>query len=319
MFTEYMKRFETVNAHFKTVIDLIKENEEIIIYRHIRPDPDAFGAQLGLKHALKNMFPEKKIAALGENEPSLSMFEPMEEDVSFNNPLVIVVDTANAERIDGDINTGSQCIKIDHHPNREPFGDINIVEPGVSSTSELIYLLIRLWGESEMMSDEVAKNLYLGIVGDTGRFLFDNTSSLTHYTAGKLKSYDFNASKLMEQMNRTSEAEFRFKGYLIENYVMRESGLLYVYVSEETLEKYGVSANVASLNVNMFRELSDVKIWFMAIEQEGKLRVRLRSKEIIINDTAEQFGGGGHPLASGVRMGSMERVNQLIEALEKKL
>lgn len=319
MFTEYIKTFETVNENYQVVMDLIKENDEIVILRHVRPDPDALGAQIGLKYAIENMYPEKTVYALGEDEPSLSMFDQMNITSTAQQPLVIVVDTANVERIDGDISNSTKVVKIDHHPNREPFGGINIVETGVSSTSELIYALITLWGEDEMMSDDVAKNLYLGIVGDTGRFLFDNTSSLTHYTASKLKAYDFNASKLMQEMNQTAEEEFRFKGYLIDNYVLRPSGLLYVYVSEEALKTYGISANVASLNVNMFRELSEVKVWFMALEEDGKLRVRLRSKEIVINDIAEQFGGGGHPLASGVRIGSKERLELLIEAIEKKL
>lgn len=319
MFTEYMKTFKTVNAHHKEVLDLIRQYNEIIILRHVRPDPDAFGAQLGLKHAIQNMFPDKNVYALGANEPSLGIFDDMDDTSSFNDPLVIVVDTANVERIDGVMTLGRKVVKIDHHPNREPFGDVNIVEPGVSSTSELIYILAKLWGESEMMSDEAAKNLYLGIVGDTGRFLFDNTSSLTHYVASKLKAYDFNATKLMEEMNQTAEAEFRFKGYLIENYKLLDSGLLYVYVPKEVLKAFGISTNVASLNVNMFREISEVKVWFMALEEEDKLRVRLRSKEIVINDVAEKFGGGGHPLASGVRIGTEERLDDLIAALEEKL
>lgn len=314
-----MKNFETVNRHYKEIFDLIQQHDDIVILRHVRPDPDALGSQLGLKTAILNKFPDKRVYACGENEPSLSIFEDMDEVSELDDALVIVVDTANVERIDGNMTIGSKIIKIDHHPNREPFGDINVVETGVSSTSELLCLLIDLWGESDLLDDEAAKNLYLGIVGDTGRFLFDNTSSLTHLTASKLKEYNFDAAKLMEQMNQTSAAEFRFKGYLIDHYQLRDSGLLYVYVPQSVLKEYGISTNVASLNVNMFREISEVKVWFMALEDEDKLRVRLRSKEIVINDVAERFGGGGHPLASGVRVGSKERLEQLIHAIEEKL
>lgn len=320
MFTKYIKDFETLKQNYKSLLNTINHYEEVIIFRHVRPDPDALGAQLGLKAVLKNIFPNKKVAALGDNEPSLSIFGEMDSVTAYDDPLVIVVDTANSERVDGDISIGDKVVKIDHHPDREAFGDINIVETGVSSTSELIYMLISLWGfDNDFIDDEAAKFLYLGIVGDTGRFLFNNTTELTHLVASELKKFDFEATKLMEDMNHTDEQEFRFKGYLIDNYEITPTGILHVYVSKETLDEYGISSNVASLNVNMYRELEDAKVWFMAIEEDDQLRVRLRSKEVVINDVAEAFGGGGHPLASGIRIGKREQLQDLISLIERKL
>ncbi len=320
MFTNYINDLPSLKENYKQILNLINQYDDIIIYRHIRPDPDAYGAQLGLKAILEKIFPNKNIKALGEGEPSLAFLGEMDEAETREDALYIVVDTANKERIDGRIPEGAKVIKIDHHPDIDPFGDINLVETGVSSTSELLYLTTNMWGyDNDYMNVEAAKLLYMGIVGDTGRFLFDNTTSRTHYVVSELKKHDFDAAGLIQEMQKTSIESFRFKGHLISSFTLRPSGLLYTFVSREDLEKFGVSGNEAALSVNLYRDLEEVRVWFMAIEEEDEIRVRLRSKSTVINDVAQNFGGGGHPLASGVKLGHKDEVETLIGALEEKM
>lgn len=320
MFTKYINELTSLRENYKEVLNMINQYDDIIIYRHVRPDPDAYGAQLGLKEIIRKIFPNKRVSALGTDEASLSFLGRMDEAEAGKVALYIVMDTANAERIDGHIPDGARVIKIDHHPDLDPFGDINLVETAVSSTSELLYLIANMWGyENDYINDEAAKLLYMGIVGDTGRFLFDNTTSLTHFVASELKKYDFNATGLIQEMQKTSLESFRFKGHLISNFTLRPSGLLHTFISREDLEKFGVSANEASLSVNLYRDLDEVDVWFMAIEEEDEIRVRLRSKSTVINDVARDFGGGGHPLASGVKLDHKDEIDTLIRALEEKM
>lgn len=320
MFTKYINELTSLRENYKEVLNMINQYDDIIIYRHVRPDPDAYGAQLGLKEIIRKIFPNKRVSALGTDEASLSFLGRMDEAEAGKDALYIVMDTANAERIDGHIPDGARVIKIDHHPDLDPFGDINLVETAVSSTSELLYLIANMWGyENDYINDEAAKLLYMGIVGDTGRFLFDNTTSLTHFVASELKKYDFNATGLIQEMQKTSLESFRFKGHLISNFTLRPSGLLHTFISREDLEKFGVSANEASLSVNLYRDLDEVDVWFMAIEEEDEIRVRLRSKSTVINDVARDFGGGGHPLASGVKLDHKDEIDTLIQALEEKM
>ncbi|SFK93521.1 DHH family phosphoesterase [Salinicoccus halodurans] len=320
MFTEYIKQFPQLKAHYKEVLNLINKYDEIIIMRHVRPDPDALGSQLGLKAILKVIFPNKSITALGEEEESLNYLGRMDTVSTLENPLLIVLDTANKDRIDGDLSVGEKVIKIDHHPDHDSYGDINIVETGVSSTSELIYLLTSLWGfDNDYINDESARVLFAGIVGDTGRFLFSNTSSMTHKIASELKKFDFNAAKDMQLMNVQSINQFRFKGYLIDNFEITEKGVLSVWVPKSVLRKYELTSNEASMSVNLYREIEEAKIWFMAVEEEDEIRVRLRSKDTVINDVAKQFGGGGHPFASGASLSSKEGISEVIAALDDKL
>ena len=296
----------------------IRDSDEIVILRHQKPDPDAYGAQLGLRAYLRNKYPDKSIQALGEGEPSLSFLGDMDRVTTIESPLVIVVDTANTDRIDGSLDYAKKVVKIDHHPNVELYGDVSIVETEVSSASELIYLLIQKWDKNSM-TDEAAALFYMGIVGDTGRFLYNNTTQLTHAVASKLKEFNFDAAGMNNLMHQSSIEKFKYKGYLIHNAVFTNSGIAYVYVPKSVMAEYGLSVSEAGLDVNIFREIDEVKVWFIALEGDGEIRVRLRSKEVVINDVAAVFDGGGHPLASGVRVKDLDVLDELIAKIEEKL
>ncbi len=162
------------------ILDAIREFDTIIIHRHVRPDPDAYGSQGGLAALLRASFPEKRVYAVGTDDPSLSFLRQMDviDDAVYEQALVIVCDTANEERIcDSRYRLGRKLIKIDHHPNDTPYGDIMWVDTAASSTSEMIYEFY-LAGKEEglTMTVEAARLIYAGIVGDTGRFLFPRTS-----------------------------------------------------------------------------------------------------------------------------------------------
>ena len=167
----------------KEIYEKIKEFNKIIIHRHVRPDPDAYGSQAGLKEVITQHFPQKKVLLTGEQELSLSFLATMDEvdDKDFEEALVIVCDTANRERIDDQrFNKGAFLIKIDHHPDVDKYGDISWVNTEASSVSEMICELFEEFKvHGAIMPDEGARLLYTGIVGDTGRFRHSNTTEKT--------------------------------------------------------------------------------------------------------------------------------------------
>src|SRR5690606_18318780 len=113
------------------IIDTIKQYETIIIHRHVRPDPDAYGSQLGLKYILQHNYPEKRILAAGEHDETMDFLgtPDLVEDKDYAGSLVIVTDTANTERVDDQrYLNGEKVIKIDHHPNDDAYGDILLVD-----------------------------------------------------------------------------------------------------------------------------------------------------------------------------------------------
>ena len=208
---------------YEEIFQKIKENDKIIIHRHERPDPDAYGSQGAMYQIIKENFPEKKLITVGKDSPSLDFLfknsEVTEED--YKEALVIVTDTANFPRIDGKLFTKNNfLIKIDHHPPLDNYGSINLVDTEVSSCSELIYNFYKYLNKKYniKLNDEAAKLLYLGIVGDTGRFLFPNTSNNTLKVASELIKYDFNMSALLDKMEIISENIMRFRAFIFENY-----------------------------------------------------------------------------------------------------
>ena len=111
--------------------------DKIIIHRHVSPDPDALGSQLGLAALIHENYPEKFVKTVGFTEPSLAWMGVMDEvkDEEYEGALVFVMDTANSARIDdGRFKLGAKLIKLDHHPVVEDYADLNYVNTNATAT-----------------------------------------------------------------------------------------------------------------------------------------------------------------------------------------
>lgn len=301
------------------IVSKIKEVDRIIIHRHQRPDPDAIGSQLGLKKLLQLNFPEKTILATGFEEPTLSWLGQMDTvaDSDYPASLVIVTDTANTERIDDDrYANGNFLIKIDHHPNDDAYGDMLWVDTSSSSTSEMIALFAR---ELDLTVDaEIARLLYAGIVGDTGRFLYPSTTTRTFELASYLRQFDFDFSSLSRQMDAMDYKVAKLMGYVYDNLEVDENGAARVVLTQETLKAYDVTDAETASVVSAPGRIDAVQSWGIFVEQvDGSYRVRLRSKSAFINEIAKRHGGGGHPLASGANSYSLEENEAIYKEIQQ--
>jgi phosphoesterase RecJ-like protein len=301
------------------ILEAIKQYETIIVHRHVRPDPDAYGSQCGLVEILKESFPEKKVYAVGKEDPSLYFLRRLDsiEDDIFKGALVIVCDTANAERIcDERYSLGEKLIKIDHHPNEDPYGDLLWVETSASSCSEMIYEFY-LFGKDKglKMNDEAARLLYAGIVGDTGRFLFPSTTKKTFAYAGELIHYNFPRTELLDKMYELNPNIIKLNGYILQNFELQVNGVASVILSKELLKEFGANPPEASLLVGTLGNVKGIKAWVFFIEEDDQIRVRLRSKGPVINGIARNFKGGGHPLAAGASIHSWDEVDNVLKEL----
>ncbi|HEY9577019.1 MAG TPA: bifunctional oligoribonuclease/PAP phosphatase NrnA, partial [Pseudobacillus sp.] len=204
------------------IIQKIKEYETIIIHRHVRPDPDAYGSQGGLAEMIRASFPHKQVYTVGKEEPTLAYLRKLDviSDETYDEALVIVCDTANQERIcDHRYNLGKEWIKIDHHPNEDPYGDLLWVDTSASSVSEMIYDLYKSGeGEGLRLNDEAARLLFAGIVGDTGRFLYPSTTRRTMEFAGELLQFNFDRDELFNRMYETDEKVLKLQGYILQTF-----------------------------------------------------------------------------------------------------
>lgn len=304
----------------RQIIDTIEKYDKIIVHRHVRPDPDAYGSQFGVVELLRQNYLNKKILAAGEHDPSLTFMRTPDEvmDDDFNGALIIVTDTANTERIDDQRYTnGDFIIKIDHHPNDDAYGDLLWVDTTASSCSEMIYELFeegkayKNWS----LTDEGARVLYAGIVGDTGRFLFPSATLKTFETAGHLIQYGFDRNQVYDGMYEMERKLLNLQGYIYQHFQMDEYGTAYIRITKEILEQFDATASETSLLVGSLGNVKGICAWVIFIEEGETIRVRLRSKGPVINVLAKKYNGGGHPLASGATAYSWDEADQVVADL----
>ncbi|WP_211198896.1 DHH family phosphoesterase [Oceanobacillus jeddahense] len=303
------------------IIEAIEKNEKIIIHRHVRPDPDAIGSQAGLKALIKHSFPEKEVYAVGEDVPSLIFLAQMDQvpDDIYKESLVIVCDTANQPRIDDQrYHTGKQLIKIDHHPVTDSYGDIEWVSTDASSTSEMIVeLALEAQPRGWALNNEAARLLYAGIVGDTGRFKFPSTTVKTFQYAGELVRYDFDRTALYDTLYQAEEKVLRLSGHILQHFKLTDNGLCVIKLTENLLKEFDVTVEETNQLVQVVADVKGIKSWVFFIEEPEQIRVRIRSKGVVINQVAKKYNGGGHPLASGATVYTWDEARDLIADLEK--
>jgi len=306
----------------RQIIDTIASYETIIIHRHVRPDPDAYGSQQGLKELILANYPEKKVFAVGEHDESLSFLanpDNITDDI-YDDALVIVTDTANTERVDDQRYTkGKMIIKIDHHPNDDQYGDLLWVDTNASSCSEMIYELFEEGKQvaNWILSDASARLLFAGIVGDTGRFQFPSTTVKTFKIAGELITYNFDRNQIFDGMYEMEQKLLNLQGYIYQNFKMDEYGAAHIKLTKELLAEFNVVPSEASLLVGCLGSVKGICAWVVFIEEADQIRVRLRSKGPVINTLAKEFNGGGHPLASGATAYSWEEAERVITRLQE--
>ncbi|WP_209122086.1 bifunctional oligoribonuclease/PAP phosphatase NrnA [Alkalihalobacillus sp. BA299] len=305
------------------ILEKIEAYETIIIHRHERPDPDAIGSQAGLAQLIKSNSPNKKVYIVGEEDPSLSFLATMDEveDSTYEGALVIVCDTANTERIsDQRYNQGDFLIKIDHHPNEEPYGDIVWVDTSASSVSEMVVELY-LEGKKNgyILTDDAAFLLYAGIVGDTGRFRYPNTTTKTHQYTGELLQFNIDQSAFYSTFYKKDLNLTRLEGYILQHFEVYDDGLGVMILTKDILKKFNVTANESSVLVNSFNDVEGLKAWVFFVEDSDSedIRVRLRSKGPHIHQIAQKYRGGGHPMASGAKAKDWEETKYIIHDLHE--
>lgn len=310
-----------MNNIFKQIYKQIKKYNKIVIARHIGADPDALGSTLGLKEAILNTFPNKEVYVVGApaaKHKYIGLLDKFTEDM-YENSLLIVLDTPNMVRIDGVDISKFQCkIKIDHHPFIEKFADIEFIDDTASSASQLIVELIK--NTKLKLNKESAEKLFIGIVGDTNRFLYYYTTSKTFDLVSYLiKETNFDFTKLYENMYLRSIHDLRFQSYIINNLNLTEEGFGYIKLDQDILDEFNVDVSTATNVVNNLTYIEDMYAWtiFAYDKANDIIRGSIRSRGPIINETAAKYNGGGHVYASGVRLKDFETADLLIKDLNE--
>lgn len=306
---------------FKLIYKYIKKYDKIIIARHVGPDPDALGASLGLKEVIKYTFPNKQVYAVGAPAARHKYIGNVDKftDDMYEDSLLIILDTPNKSRVDGiDVDKFKFKIKIDHHPFIEKFADIELIDDSSSSASQLIMELIK--NTKLKINKEGAEKLYIGVVGDTNRFLYYYTTSKTFDLVSYIiKETNIDFTKLYENMYLRPLHDLKFQSYIINNLTLTDNGFGYIKLDQDILDQYEIDAATASNMVNFLTYIENMYAWaiFSYDKANQNIRGSIRSRGPIINKISEKYNGGGHIYASGVRADNFDTVDLLISDLDK--
>ncbi len=304
------------------IINKIKEYDTVILCRHIRPDGDAIGGTLALMMMIKAAYPEKRVfVERKDDNPELSFLGdqgPLPEDVDFKDALVIIIDTAAAHRVSSDnAFSGKEIIKIDHHIPADIVCDISWTDPSINSVCEMI---TELWSEHRddlMMTKEAALNLFVGIVTDSGRFKYRGTTSQTLRCAAMLMDYGFDYERVYSLLDAKDLNRVKNESALMSYVKFTPTGVAYLYLSKDIINQFCLSGIEASDSVDIMGNIKETLIWLVFIENDdGSIRVRIRSRFVAIQSVAKKFNGGGHELASGATVYSKEDVAAVLADLD---
>jgi phosphoesterase RecJ-like protein len=301
----------------------------VLISTHIHPDPDAIGSALAMREIALQLGADPQVI-LGDEVPArLTMLPGAETALHYPATPVaarfragVIVDAGSLSRI-GEVEMliapDAVIINLDHHLSNDQFGAINFVSQDCAATAEMLFLLCRELGLT--ITQSLADNLYAGLLTDTGRFRYSNTSSRALRMAADLADAGARIFRITDAMY-----------YDLALQDVRSMAAIY-----STLEFFGdnrISTLFARLDhlvedpdvvVDTALSIRGVEIAVLMSETwEGKIRVSLRSKsKVNVAAIAEGFGGGGHERAAGFRMrGTLESVRErllpvLLSALDK--
>lgn len=306
---------------YNEIINKIKEYDTIIIGRHRGVDPDALCSQLALRDSILLTYPTKKVIAVGTGSSKFTHFGKLDKLEKIDNSLVIITDTPDLKRVDSvDLTNAGFSIKIDHHPFIEKYCDLEIIEDDKCSACEIIANII--FSTELKCNEEIAELLYMGIVSDSNRFLFNSCNSNTFITVAKiLNDYKLDISKIYEKLYMRPLSEVRLEGFIALNMKVTENKLGYIIINNDDIIKYGVDSASAGNMINNFNYIKEVLVWVTIAEdiKNNQYRISIRSRGPEINKVAEKYHGGGHKMASGVRVSSIDQAIDIVNDLDALL
>jgi len=309
------------NPILKKIYKKIKQYDEIVIARHVGPDPDAVGSQMALRDSIRLTFPNKKVYAAGNGVSKFKSYGLLDkfDEQELTNALLIITDVSTLSRSDG-VNGDcyKEIIKIDHHPDEGRLGDSDWVEVNASSAAEMIAEL--LMNTPLKINEKIASNLFLGIVSDSDRFLLTSTSVKTFDIISSLiKNSKLDFTALYPVLYERPYNEIKFNAFLTNNLQITENALGYIRIGKEDLKEYNVDTATPSNMINDFNNIKEIIAWVFITEDEplGRYRISIRSRGPIINEVASKYNGGGHKFASGIKIPDDSQIDNIINDLDQ--
>ncbi|MBN1298981.1 MAG: bifunctional oligoribonuclease/PAP phosphatase NrnA, partial [Actinobacteria bacterium] len=260
---------------FAEVQNIIKNNDNFLIITHDFPDGDCLGSQLALYELLKSL--DKKVSMLCNSDipyqykflPHIDKINRFVNDVwpeCMNKDCVcICLDSADENRFNTDLkklkDMAKTIINIDHHLGNTEYGDINIIATEKSATAEIVYELL-MYGFEKMINFNIAISLYTGIITDTGKFQYENTTHQVHKIVSDLLKYGVVPSDVFsfiyenEPFNRFKLLELVLKRIKL----VKSKKIIYSYVMQKDFKRLCLPFSANDGVIEILRSAADARV-----------------------------------------------------------
>jgi phosphoesterase RecJ-like protein len=296
------------------VAEELRSRERFLLTAHEGPDGDALGSLLGMHHLLTQLGKDSVMfmAAKEFPLPIEYRFLPLEEvfheaPADMADRTIVFLDCGNIDRMPVEFLTAGDNfrINVDHHHDNTRFGDVNLVETAASSTAEIVYRLAILLGLK--ITSEIASALYVGLVTDTGKFMYENTNAGTHRITAKLIEAGVPVDETYRRLYEHVPIEkLRLLARALED-IQRycDERLVVTYITAADYEASGAGPEMTEGIIDHLRSIEGAKVAALIRDQGDRgsaaRKVSLRSSdgELDVSAIARKHGGGGHKRAAG--------------------
>jgi phosphoesterase RecJ-like protein len=303
-----------VGASLEQVASELRGRERFLLTTHEGPDGDALGSLLGLHHVLKSLGKDSVmfLAAKEFPLPIEYRFLPLEEvfheePADMADRVIVFLDCGNIDRMPVDFlrGNGGFTINIDHHHDNTLFGDLNLVDVEASCTAEIVYALAGLLGVE--LTPQIASALYVGVVTDTGKFMYENTDARTHRVAAGLIEAGVDVADTYRRLYENVPLEkLRLVARALES-IERccEGRLVVTYITQTDYDATGSSEAMTEGIIDHLRSVTgaDVATVIRDLGARGqaarKVSLRATGGDVDVSAIARKHGGGGHVRAAG--------------------
>jgi len=299
----FIKEFATLNY-------IINKSESVLLFAHTGPDGDTVGANLALKEYIESLGKKADIACF-DSFPSYldgifhaEFVDPEKIDFSVYD-AVIACDSVERgfSKIFEKISKDSATVFIDHHPDIHIEGDVNIIDPSISSVCEIVYRFFSFCNLK--ISKEMATYLMVGILGDTGSLQHSNTSPYVMNITSDLMKKGAPISKIVDTIFANKKiSTLKLWGRAFEKAkINSDSGMIVTVITKEDIEECEASTEDIAQVASILNTVPGTKYSLILSQRdENTVKGSLRSEEYKgtdVSEIAHKFGGGGHKLASG--------------------
>lgn len=302
-----MKNF---SSEFKNLSYIINNSSRILLVAHSEPDGDTVGSVLALNEYIRGLGKNTDIACYDPLPPYIESIVP----AHFNFPDHLDLDAYDAviacdsvergfNKISQHLSAQQATVLIDHHPDINIRGDVNIIDAAYSSVCEIIYDFFIFIGAK--ITSPIATSLMIGILGDTGNFQHSNTTPRVMEISSNLMKKGASFSKIIRSFFSNKKfSTLKLWGKAFEKARINPvTGMIATVLTQNDIQECNASSEDIGQVASILNTVPGTKFSLILSERaDGKIKGSLRSEEykgVDVSQIAHRFGGGGHKLASG--------------------